>query len=219
MNYYLIFILLISDILCEQINNEQNDLLSGVPFNLTIHEMDKLMACSTILSLKTQKDNDIILKVINKFNKSLSEKVEGKMLTEMYENCVNKIDNKTILKFFNNFTYVPDSVYLNEYDKLLLPKYDSYNENSDFDLTVEQQILSYKFEKVKELYEQKTSKERLKNSQRISLGNYDITKIPFYVKGIIFILVFGIFIFGTLFYLKKLTTKPESNKKKKKKNQ
>jgi hypothetical protein len=141
------------------------------------------------------------------------------MLTEMYENCVNKIDNKTILKFFNNFTYVPDSVYLNEYDKLLLPKYDSYNENSDFDLTVEQQILSYKFEKVKELYEQKTSKERLENSQRISLGNYDITKIPFYVKGIIFILVFGIFIFGTLFYLKKLTTKPESNKKKKKKNQ
>ena len=219
MNYYLIFILLISDILCEQINNEQNDLLSGVPFNLTIHEMDKLMACSTILSLKTQKDNDIILKVINKFNKSLSEKVEGKMLTEMYENCVNKIDNKTILKFFNNFTYVPDSVYLNEYDKLLLPKYDSYNENSDFDLTVEQQILSYKFEKVKELYEQKTSKERLENSQRISLGTYDITKIPFYVKGIIFILVFGIFIFGTLFYLKKLTTKPESNKKKKKKNQ
>ena len=219
MNCYLIFILLISDILCEQINNEQNDLLSGVPFNLTIHEMDKLMACSTILSLKTQKDNDIILKVINKFNKSLSEKVEGKMLTEMYENCVNKIDNKTILKFFNNFTYVPDSVYLNEYDKLLLPKYDSYNENSDFDLTVEQQILSYKFEKVKELYEQKTSKERLENSQRISLGNYDITKIPFYVKGIIFILVFGIFIFGTLFYLKKLTTKPESNKKKKKKNQ
>ena len=219
MNYYLIFILLISDILCEQINNEQNDLLSGVPFNLTIHEMDKLMACSTILSLKTQKDNDIILKVINKFNKSLSEKVEGKMLTEMYENCVNKIDNKTILKFFNNFTYVPDSVYLNEYDKLLLPKYDSYNENSDFDLTVEQQILSYKFEKVKELYEQKTSKERLENSQRISLGNYDITKIPFYVKGIIFILVFGIFIFGTLFYLKKLTTKPESNKKKKKKSQ
>ena len=219
MNYYLIFILLISDILCEQINNEQNDLLSGVPFNLTIHEMDKLMACSTILSLKTQKDNDIILKIINKFNKSLSEKVEGKMLTEMYENCVNKIDNKTILKFFNNFTYVPDSVYLNEYDKLLLPKYDSYNENSDFDLTVEQQILSYKFEKVKELYEQKTSKERLENSQRISLGNYDITKIPFYVKGIIFILVFGIFIFGTLFYLKKLTTKPESNKKKKKKNQ
>ena len=219
MNYYLIFILLISDILCEQINNEQNDLLSGVPFNLTIHEMDKLMACSTILSLKTQKDNDIILRVLNKFNKSLSEKVEGKMLTEMYENCVNKIDNKTILKFFNNFTYVPDSVYLNEYDKLLLPKYDSYNENSDFDLTVEQQILSYKFEKVKELYEQKTSKERLENSQRISLGNYDITKIPFYVKGIIFILVFGIFIFGTLFYLKKLTTKPESNKKKKKKNQ
>ena len=219
MNYYLIFILLISDILCEQINNEQNDLLSGVPFNLTIHEMDKLMACSTILSLKTQKDNDIILKVINKFNKSLSEKVEGKMLTEMYENCVNKIDNKTILKFFNNFTYVPDSYYLDEYDKLLLPKYDSYNEKSDFELTIDQQILSYKFEKVKELYEQKTSKERLENSQRISLGNYDITKIPFYVKGIIFILVFGIFIFGTLFYLKKLTTKPESNKKKKKKNQ
>jgi hypothetical protein len=219
MNYYLIFILLISDILCEQINNEQNDLLSGVPFNLTIHEMDKLMACSTILSLKTQKDNDIILKVLNKFNKSLTEKVEGKMLTEMYENCVNKIDNKTILKFFNNFTYVPDSVYLNEYDKLLLPKYDSYNEKSDFELTIDQQILSYKFEKVKELYEQKTSKERLENSQRISLGTYDINKIPFYVKGIIFVFVFGVFIFGTLFYLKKLTTKPESNKKKKKKNQ
>ena len=219
MNKYLLFILLISYILCQEKKNNESDLLSGLPFNLTIHEMDKLMACSTILSLKTQKDNDIILKVLNKFNKSLTEKVEGKMLTEMYENCVNKIDNKTILKFFNNFTYVPDSVYLNEYDKLLLPKYDSYNENSDFDLTVEQQILSYKFEKVKELYEQKTSKERLENSQRISLGNYDITKIPFYVKGIIFILVFGIFIFGTLFYLKKLTTKPESNKKKKKKNQ
>ena len=219
MNKYLLFILLISYILCQEKKNNESDLLSGLPFNLTIHEMDKLMACSTILSLKTQKDNDIILKVLNKFNKSLTEKVEGKMLTEMYENCVNKIDNKTILKFFNNFTYVPDSVYLNEYDKLLLPKYDSYNEKSDFELTIDQQILSYKFEKVKELYEQKTSKERLENSQRISLGNYDITKIPFYVKGIIFILVFGIFIFGTLFYLKKLTIKPESNKKKKKKNQ
>ena len=219
MNKYLLFILLISNILCEEKKNEESDLLSGEPFNLSIYEMDKLMACSTILSLKTQKDNDIILKELNKFNKSLIEKVEGKMLTEMFENCINKIDNNTILKFFNNFTYVPDSVYLNEYDKLLLPKYDSYNENSDLELTTAQRVLSYKFEKVKELYEQKTSKERLENSQRISLGNYDITKIPFYVKGIIFILVFGIFIFGTLFYLKKLTTKPESNKKKKKKNQ
>ena len=69
MNKYLLFILLISYILCQEKKNNESDLLSGLPFNLTIHEMDKLMACSTILSLKTQKDNDIILKVLNKFNK------------------------------------------------------------------------------------------------------------------------------------------------------
>ena len=55
-------------------------------------------------------------------------------------------------------------------------------------------------------------------NQKINIGNYDITQMPSYVKSIIFILVFGIFIFGTLYFLKKLVKKPESNKKKKKKN-
>ena len=215
-NKILLLLLILPFISC--VDNELNSTFTETPFNMSIYELDKLMSCSIILSLKAERDNNKILNFLKKFNETTKSKAEGKILTEMFENCVNNIDNKTISKFFNNFTYTLNSEYLNEYDKFLKPNYEKYNENSDFDLTVSQQILSYQFEKVKEVYEQKQAQLRLEMNQKINIGNYDITQMPSYVKSIIFILVFGIFIFGTLYFLKKLVKKPESNKKKKKKN-
>ena len=49
--------------------------------------------------------------------------------------------------------------YLNSYEKLFDDiNYNNYNENSDLNLSEEQKIISYKFDKLKDLYEQKESK-------------------------------------------------------------
>ena len=216
MYIFFFFFLFLYFILCDKINEDEL-YFTGFPLNITIYEIDKLLSCSVLLKLKTEKDELNITNTLNKFNQSLKNKAERKILTDMFEICYNKIDNKTISKFFKNFIYIPNDEYLNEYDKFFdFINYDNYNENSNLVLSEEQNILSYKFDKVKEIYEQKENKKSYEMNKKIKIGNYDFSNIPFYLKGLIFIFGFGIFIFVILYFLNKLIKK--ENKMKKKKN-
>ena len=60
----LFFLILIS---CENTTESSKDNLND-PFNMTSSEMDKLMSCSMIMILKTQKDRDEIKNTMEKLN-------------------------------------------------------------------------------------------------------------------------------------------------------
>ena len=106
--------------------------------------------------------------------------------------------------------------YLNSYEKLFDDiNYNNYNENSDLNLSEEQKIISYKFDKLKDLNEKKESKKNLYEN-KLKLGNYDINNIPSFVKGTFFIFIFTFFVFGILYFLNKLNKKTKKKKRKKK---
>ena len=179
------------------------------PFNMTNSEMDKLMACSFVMTYKSQKDKDIIQNTIQRFNESLQEKVQGKIFTDMFEKCADLIQEKTYSQFIKNLVVIQQPEFTNELEKLVDIDYSKYTVESSLDLTMEQQILAYKFQKVKTLFQEKM------NNPNHKSNTYDITKVPNYVKISLFIGVFGILFIGSYFALKKLTYKPEKKKKKK----
>ena len=106
--------------------------------------------------------------------------------------------------------------YLNSYDKLFDDiNYNNYNENSDLNLSEEQKIISYKFDKLKDFMNKKNLKKNLYEN-KLKVGNYDINNIPSFIEGTIFIFIFTFFIFGILYFLNKLNKKTIKNKRKKK---
>ena len=185
------------------------------PFNMTNTEMDKLMACSFVMTYKSQKDKDIIQNTIQRFNESLQEKVQGKIFTDMFEKCADLIQEKTYSQFIKNLVVIQQPEFTNELEKLVDIDYSKYTVESSLDLTMEQQILAYKFQKVKILFQEKMNNPNQEGNENYKSNTYDITKVPNYVKISLFIGVFGILFIGSYFALKKLTYKPEKKKKKK----
>ena len=185
------------------------------PFNMTNSEMDKLMACSFIMTYKSQKDKDIIQNTIQKFNSSLQEKAQGKIFTDIFEKCTDSIKEKTYSQFIKNLVVFQQPEFTNDIEKLVELDYSKYTDESNLDLTMEQQILAYKFQKVRNLYQEKMNKPNQEGNENFKSNTYDITKVPNFVKISLFIGVFGILFIGSYFALKKLTYKPEKKKKKK----
>ena len=88
-------------------------------------------------------------------------------------------------------------------------------------ITMEQQILMYKYQSVEEVFRQKRADQRdttvKDNNEKIKIGNFDIDNIPGSIKFSM-LLLFLILIFGGVFYfLKKMEKKPKDKKKNKKK--
>ncbi len=208
-------------ILCQkekETHSNENDNL-----NITNYEMDKLMSCSYIITLKTQEDKDLIDSVKNKLNTTQQDKIAAKIYTDMFEKCVNTIKEESVLKIFKNLKLVIEPEYSEDVRKLVEMDYTIYNDNINFNLTINQQILIYKFQKVRELFQKKKEKnfdedrenERGEDNESFQSNTYDIMKMPKYINVIMFIIVFGFLFLGTYFLLRKLTYKPEKKKKKK----
>ncbi len=208
-------------ILCQkekETHSNENDNL-----NMTNYEMDKLMSCSYIITLKTQEDKDLIDSVKNKLNTTQQDKIAAKIYTDMFEKCVNTIKEESVLKIFKNLKLVIEPEYSEDVRKLVEMDYTIYNDNINFNLTINQQILIYKFQKVRELFQKKKEKnfdedrenERGEENEPFESNTYDIMKMPKYVNVIMFVIVFGFLFLGSYFLLKKLTYKPEKKKKKK----
>lgn len=191
--------------------------------NMSKSEMDKLMSCSYIITLKTQEDKDLIDSVKNKLNSTQQEKIAAKIYTDMYEKCVNTIKEESVSKIFQNLKLVIQPEYSEEVRKLVEIDYTMYNNNMNLNLTLNQQILVYKFQKVRELFQKKKEdnpdeereNERGEDNESFQSNTYDIMKMPKYINVIMFIIVFGVLFLGTFFLLRKLTYKPEKKKKKK----
>ena len=207
----LFFLILIS---CENTTESSKDNLND-PFNMTSSEMDKLMSCSVIMTLKTQKDKEEIEKTLEKFNSTLQEKVQGKIFTDMFEKCVDNIKEDTYSKIIKDLVVIAEPDFTNDVEKLVDIDYSKYNEKSNLEFSMKQIILSYKFQKVKTLFQEKRNNPQQEGNENYTTNIYDITKIPDYIRIILFIFVFALLFIGTFYALKKLTYKPEKKKKKK----
>ena len=127
-------------ILCKK-ENITNSNKNENTLNISNYEMDKLMSCSYIITLKTQEDKDLIDSVKKKLNTTQQEKISAKIYTDMFEKCVNTIKEESVLKIFKNLKLVIEPEYSEEVRKLVEIDYTIYNNNQNLNLTLNQQIL------------------------------------------------------------------------------
>ena len=198
----------------------KRDFKSKIPLNMTIDEMDKMMICTAVVKETIKKISTNIEEVQKKINISTPNPIYEKVGTDLFENCNKKIDIKLVNTFMKNLTVLKSLKWGKEFDELVKIDFDKYNNETDLRLTVEQQILMYKYQKVDELFRQKRADERDKidiENQKIKIGEIDMESIPTSFKFLIFLVIL-VLLFGGVFYLlKTLEKKPKDKKKKEKK--
>ena len=203
----------------ENLNNTKKNLTDESEIVITNDEKDKLMACSLALNSITQKDKTIHDNLAKKYNKTLQNLFINKLLSDIFEECVDKIDIKLTHKFFKNL--IPTEKNFKDSElKFLNIDYKKYDdENVSLQMTVEQQVMFYKFQKVRKEFEELVQRKKLENEAASNVGLVDVTKIPKKFQTILFIGMFSALFLGTIFMLNKVVKKHVKKDKKKKKSQ
>ena len=119
------------------------------------------MACSLALNTITQKDKSIHEDLAKKYNSTYKNLFINKLLTDIFEECNKKIDLKLVHKFFNKL--IPTERNFKDSElKFLDIDYEKYkNENISMQMTIEQQMMFYKFQKVRKEFEELIQKKKL----------------------------------------------------------
>lgn len=184
--------------------------------DISYAEMDKMMTCSFIIGGRLNQDRDEVLKVIKRIGEEKGNQIQNKISYEMFEFCYNKIDNKTVSSYFKNLTLVGFE-WSKNLEKFSEVNYDSYDNSTSLELTVNQMSLGMKFEQVKQIYEDKKIEAQREERKTLKIGTVDINQINPIYKLIFFIVVISTFIFGILYLLKKVDKTRASKKHKKSK--
>ena len=201
----IIIVLLFNIFLCEIF--KQNE-----AFNMTIDEMDKMMTCSLFLNQKLEEDKKIIENTSLKFDNKTKEKFESKLFNDIFEYCIDNINNSIINKFFFNLTYLEPSDF--QFNLKYNINYSNYL-NKNLTLNKKQEDFAYKLDKVREIFEQKNILLKYENSKKIKIGTIDINDISKTFKIVLIIIVLFMFI-GVIYLLNNLINKKKNIKKKKK---
>jgi hypothetical protein len=191
------------------------------PFNLTYEEMDTMIFCTFVIQDTLREKKSDLEKIQKRLNLSSPNQVYEKLGTDMFEKCNKNADVNLVNKYVINLTYFDNFKMEKSFKSLSDLDFDKYNNISDLALTMEQQILMYKYQSVEEIFRQKRADQRdtvdNANTNKIKIGNFDIDNIPSPIKFgsllIVLILIFG----GIFYFLKKLEKKPKDKKKNKKK--
>ncbi len=212
------------------INDEKNnthtrrktrgDFNSKIPFNMTIDEMDTMMLCSAIVRESIKNKKAEIEALQKKLNYSNSNPIYEKVGSDIFENCNKNLDIKLVNIYMKNLSFFNNFKWRKEFDELTKVDYDKYNNESDLRLTMDQQILMYKYQRVDELFSQKRADERDnidKENQKLKIGEIDMDSIPSSIKFLIFLVILVLFFGGVFYLLKTLEKKPKDKKKKEKK--
>ena len=198
----------------------KRDFKSKIPFNMTIDEMDTMMVCTIVVQEAVKKFKTDIESLQKKFNLSSPNPIYEKVGTDIFEKCNKDTDIKLVNTFMKNLTYLNNFKWVKQFDEIIKIDYDKYTNETDLRLTMDQQILMYKYQRVDELFRQKRADERDnidKENQKLKIGKIDVDSIPSSIKFIAFLVII-VLIFGGLFYLlKSLDKKPKDKKKKDKK--
>ena len=226
MSKFLFLLLLILTINCNEksknktLNNTKKIVDSKKPFNISIDEIDTMIVCSFIMEEKTKKYSSKIEKLQKKLNITTPELVVNKISADIFEKCTKLIKLEKVNYFVKNLTFINDFVWEKNFDKISEINFDKYNNKSDLEYTMSQQVLMYNFQKAEEVFKQKQIEDReryIKANQKIKIGSLDLENIPQGFKLGIFLIIFLIFFGGIFYYLKGLNKKLGSNSKKKKK--
>ena len=190
------------------------------PFNMTMNEMDTMMFCTFIVQDKVKTDRAQLESLQKRLNISDINRVYEKVGTDIFENCFKNIDINLVNKYMKNLTYANNFKWRKEFNEISNIDYDKYNNLSDLFLSMDQQVLMYKFQGVNEIYRQKKADERDnidEENRKIKIGQLDMENIPTSIKFVVFLVIL-ILLFGGVFYLlKTLEKKPKEKKKKEKK--
>ena len=187
-------------------------------FNITIDEMDTMMFCTVIVQESTknyEKKFNEIHKKLNVSNNIIKEKVA----TDIFEKCTKNINIKNVNYYIKNLTFLNNFKWEKNFEEFTKIDFDKYKNQSDFQFTIEQQVLMYKFDKVEEIYKQKRTEEReryINENRKIRIGKIELESIPNSFKLALLLFILIVFFGGIFYYLKKLQKKPIEKKKKKK---
>ena len=226
MSKFLFLLLLILTINCNEesknktLNNTKKIVDSKKPFNISIDEIDTMIVCSIIMEEKTKKYSSKIEKLQKKLNITTPELVVNKISADIFEKCTKLIKLEKVNYFVKNLTFINDFVWEKNFDKISEINFDKYNNKSDLEYTMSQQVLMYNFQKAEEVFKQKQIEDReryIKANQKIKIGSLDLENIPQGFKLGIFLIIFLFFFGGIFYFLKGLNKKLGSNSKKKKK--
>ena len=190
------------------------------PFNMTMNEMDTMMFCTLVVQDKVKTDKTKLESLQKRLNISDINRVYEKIGTDIFENCFKNIDINIVNIYMKNLTYANNFKWRKEFNEISNIDYDKYNNLSDLFLSMDQQVLMYKFQGVNEKYRQKKADERDdidEENRKIKIGQIDMESIPTSIKLVVFLVIL-ILLFGGVFYLlKTLEKKPKEKKKKEKK--
>ena len=198
----------------------KRDFKSKIPFNMTIDEMDKMMVCTIVVQESVRNKREEIEAIQKKLNVSNVNLVYEKVGTDIFEKCNSKADLKLVNTFMKNLTYLNNFKWQPEFDEFTKIDSDRYNNDTDLRLTMPQQILMYKYQRVDELFRQKRADQRDnvdKENQKLKIGEIDMDSIPTSVKLMVFLVILILFFGGIFYLLKTLDKKPKDKKKKEKK--
>ena len=190
------------------------------PFNLSFDEMDTMIFCTFVIQNTLKDKKDDLIGLHKKMNLSSPNIIYEKIGTDMFEKCNKNADINIVNKYIKNLTYFNNFKNEKSFKPLVDIDFDKYNNESDLVLTMEQQILMYKYQSVEEVFRQKRADQREEYEQeekKIKIGSIELDQIPNYVKFTAFLVVLLIIFGGIFYFLKTLEKKPKDKKKNKKK--
>ena len=190
------------------------------PFNLSFDEMDKMIFCTFVIQNALRDKKTDLENVQKKMNLSSPNMIYEKLGTDMFEKCNKNADINIVNKYVKNLTYFDNFILEKSFKSLVDIDFDKYNNQSDLVLTMDQQVLMYKYQSVEEVFRQKRADQREaheQENQKIKIGSLELDQIPSYVKFTAFLVVLLIIFGGIFYFLKTLEKKPKDKKKNKKK--
>ena len=190
------------------------------PFNLSFDEMDKMIFCTFVIQNTLRDKKTDLENVQKKMNLSSPNMIYEKLGTDMFEKCNKNADINIVNKYVKNLTYFDNFILEKSFKSLVDIDFDKYNNQSDLVLTMDQQVLMYKYQSVEEVFRQKRADQREaheQENQKIKIGSLELDQIPSYVKFTAFLVVLLIIFGGIFYFLKTLEKKPKDKKKNKKK--
>lgn len=201
----------------------RRDFNSKIPFNMTMDEMDTMIFCTLVVQEIIRRNRSKFEDLKTRLNVSANPVYE-KIGTELFSQCNKNISISLVNAYMKNFTNLQKFKWEKEFDDIIKIDYNKYKNGTDLMLTMDEQFLMYKFQRVDELYRQKRADERdeydsdiERENQKLKIGDIDVNSIPTSFKFLIFLVII-VLLFGGIFYLlKTLDKKPKDKKKKDKK--
>ena len=190
------------------------------PFNISVNEMDTIIFCSMIVQEHIKTKAKEIDDVSKRLNLTSPNQVYEKYGTDIFEKCNKNMDIKKVNTYIKNLTYFYNFKWEKDFDEFTKIDLDKYANETDLRLTMDQQILMYKYSKVNEMFRIKKADDREKiekENRKIKIGQIDMDSIPIAFKFGIFLAILVIFFGGIFYFLKTLQNKPKDKKKKEKK--